>query len=342
MRPDFVWPVVGVLFGFVLAASAAVRRQRPLAVVLIGFGGFAAIDVISLVTNHPPFVLSSGSVVLIFAFSLFRWDSARHAALGLVTMTSTLVTASVVDDPSVEDVIGGAALLLLASVLGASIRYRRSARHQLIEQARSNERQAIARELHDTVAHHVSAIAVVAQAGLVEADRHPPGSAAGAFEVIVDEATRTLTEMRSIVGILLVDSPAAVTAIVPTSEGLEQLLQRSTDDTVVVVHTSGDVDALPPMAAFAILRIARESVTNALRHARHATRIGVAVDATSNEVTLVVSDDGDPVGSASSGFGLTGMSERVALLGGHFEAGPAPVRGWQVCAVLPRHGSYSS
>ncbi|WP_332108222.1 ATP-binding protein [Phytohabitans suffuscus] len=88
--------------------------------------------------------------------------------------------------------------------------------------------------------------------------------------------------------------------------------------------------------------MAQESVTNARRHARHATRIEVRVAADDTSVHLRVSDDGEssaarPAGAP--GFGLIGMMERADLLGGTCAAGPNPDRGWTVTAVLPRAGA---
>jgi len=108
------------------------------------------------------------------------------------------------------------------------------------------------------------------------------------------------------------------------------------------VEITGAADDLPPPVGAAIYRLAQESVTNARRHARHATRIEVRVAVDDTSVHLRVSDDGDtaltrPAGSP--GFGLIGMIERADLLGGTCEAGPNPDRGWTVTAVLPRTGT---
>ncbi len=93
--------------------------------------------------------------------------------------------------------------------------------------------------------------------------------------------------------------------------------------------------------AAALYRIAQESVTNGLRHARHASRISVEVVDEGDEVRLTVRDDGD-VGSTdgrSAGYGVAGMTERAALLGGSLRAGPGVGRGWSVDAVLPKRGA---
>jgi signal transduction histidine kinase len=109
----------------------------------------------------------------------------------------------------------------------------------------------------------------------------------------------------------------------------------------VDVEILGDLADVPPSVAAGIYRLAQESVTNARRHARHATRIEVRVAADDTAVHLRVSDDGDTSlirPAASSGYGLVGMVERASMLGGTCKAGPDPDCGWTVTAVLPRAG----
>ncbi|BAN04560.1 putative two-component histidine kinase [Ilumatobacter coccineus YM16-304] len=336
-RTDLVWPVLGPVFGLALAYAVMVRRQHPLEVVVFGFGGMVVIDVATLIGGRDPFVLYSASVLLVLAFALFRWASATHAALGLIAMAASIASSSVVDYTGAGDIVGGAALLLFVAVLGSSIRYRRATRDQHVERAKSHERQQIARELHDTVAHHVSAISVQARAGLVEVDSGSLTGAAEALQVIADEATRTLTEMRSMVSVLRDDTTSANSDGQPRLAELELLAERSTAGTAVVVRVEGDASDVAPIVASALYRIAQESVTNALRHARNASLVTVALEATSRDVTLTVVDDGDTSSvSARSGYGLIGMSERVALLGGVLHAGPSAPGGWTVRAQLPR------
>ncbi len=107
------------------------------------------------------------------------------------------------------------------------------------------------------------------------------------------------------------------------------------------MELSDDLDDLRPLVEAAIYRIAQESITNAVRHARHATRINVCVAGDDECVRLMVRDDGDARSTdrSSSGFGLVGMTERAKLLGGTLEAGPGPDTGWTVNAVLPKTGT---
>jgi len=127
----------------------------------------------------------------------------------------------------------------------------------------------------------------------------------------------------------------------PRIRDLEWLAARSGPGPTVDVELAGDVDDLPPTVATAIYQLAQESVTNAQRHARHATQVRVRLLADDSAVHLVVSDDGDasPMRPATStGYGLIGMTERADLLGGTLQAGPSPDRGWTVTATLPRTG----
>jgi signal transduction histidine kinase len=113
----------------------------------------------------------------------------------------------------------------------------------------------------------------------------------------------------------------------------------------VTVTVSGEVDELRPSVDAACFRLAQEAVTNALRHARRASEVRVRVDSGDDLVRLTVVDDGETGGASTppastppaSGFGLIGMAERAALLGGTFTAGPSATGGWAVEATLPRH-----
>jgi signal transduction histidine kinase len=90
-----------------------------------------------------------------------------------------------------------------------------------------------------------------------------------------------------------------------------------------------------------VYRIAQESITNAVRHARHASRVEVRVHAGESDIGLTVTDDGVASAAISEGYGLLGMRERATLLGGTFEAGPQREGGWRVTALLPRDGGYA-
>jgi signal transduction histidine kinase len=296
------------------------------------------VDLVRILTGSHGAPLNSTSAALILTYALFRWGSGREAAIGLGVILLWQPITTVADPMSLAGKVGGYAFFLSAAALGAAIRYRAKIRFRDIDQAKAREREQLARELHDTVAHHVSGIAIQAQAGRAIAASHPE-RAVEALAVIEDAATRTLTELRAIVGVLRASQDTEF-APQPGVAEVEQLATDGQTRPCVEVTLSGEFDDLSPAVGAAIYRLAQESITNARRHARHATQVTVAVTGDADQVRLTIDDDGSAAGGrAPAGYGLVGMRERASLLGGTFHAGPAAERGWRVEAVLPRTGT---
>lgn len=337
LREDLPLPGLSVAMTVGLALLLLWRRTHPLAVVATAFGVAAAVDIGLIVADAPALEMYSMVYFLLLPYSLFRWGSGREAVAGLAIILVAGTLGFVVGWTGVTDAIGGVAVLMSAFALGWAVRSQHGARERRLEQVKSEERVLLARELHDTVAHHVSAIAVQAQAGRALAATSP-SSPLEALEVIEVEASRTLAEMRAMVRVLRNEAPVDY-APQPGVADLERLSGASPAGPRVEVRVSGDLAALPAAIDAAVFRIAQEAVTNALRHARNATLIDVRVAGDQSTVSLVVRDDGDP-GAADpapeAGFGLTGMVERALLLGGTCRAGPSPEGGWAVSATLPR------
>lgn len=312
------------------------RRTHPLVAVAVAFGTLTVVDTVRIVTGPDGALLTSVSAVLILAYSLFRWGSGREAASGLGVILVWLAITLVANPASLVEAVAGYAFFLFAAALGAAIRYRAKIRIRDIDQAKAREREQLARELHDTVAHHVSGIAIQAQAGRAIAASHPE-RAVEALAVIEDAASRTLTELRAIVGVLRASQDTEY-APQPGVAEVEQLATDGQTRPCVEVTLSGELDDLSPAVGAAIYRLAQESITNARRHARHATQVTVAVTGDADRVRLTVDDDGSSGagGRAPAGYGLVGMRERASLLGGTFHAGPVAERGWRVEAILPR------
>lgn len=337
VRPDVTWRPVAFALALVLAVATLWRRTHPLAVVIVVFGIALVLALAASAQNAPPFGLYAMAFGLVLPYALCRWASGRDAMIGLAFLLVTnAVQQWAVGRP--VDVAAGFAFLLTAAALGIAVRFATAARRRQVEQYRLLEREQLARELHDTVAHHVSAIAIQAQAAQV-VGRANPDMIDDALRTIESEASRALAEMRAMVGAL---RDATAPALVPQRgvADLPQLAVGVADSPRVTVNVTGDVAGLPGAVDAAIFRIAQEAVTNALRHARGATRIDVRVVADAAGVHLDVIDDGEPYPSArqDTGFGLVGMAERVALLDGTFAAGPGPDGGWVVAAQLPRRG----
>ncbi len=339
LREDLVWRPVALVLGVGLVFTLLWRRTHPLVAVAVASGAMAAVDVATLFDTGESVELFTMAYVLLLPYSLFRWGSGREAAIGAAIFFVLPFLDAAGSSTDLAEAVGGTVFLLFPAALGASIRYRASSRLREIDQVKLREREQLARELHDTVAHHVSAIAIQAQAGRTVAPSRPD-AALDALEVIEEAASRTLAEMRSMVRALR-DGEEPDLAPQRGLSDLERLAQSAGDGPSVQVELTGDLEDLRPSVRATIYRLAQESITNARRHARRATRVVVQVDGADDWVRLTVRDDGDanPAGIPSSGYGLVGMAERAKLLGGTFEAGPGPDRGWTISAVLPKTGA---
>ncbi|WP_127501317.1 sensor histidine kinase [Actinoplanes solisilvae] len=326
LRTDLASPAYGIALGLGLAPTVLWRRTRPLLMVATAFVTCA---VVPLFVGHQP-EAASLSWLLVLPYALFRWGSGREAVIG-----AALILAKIAVSAPLSDLVLGYVAMVAVFGLATTARYRARLWLRGIDEAKLLERERIARDLHDTVAHHVSAMAIRAQAGIAVSRRHPE-AAVDALRVIEAEATRALAEMRTMVHALRRVQPAGLAP----NPGLADVATLAGGSPVVEVSLSGDLADVPATVGTAVYRLAQESVTNARRHARGATRIEVSVVAEEGEVRLRVSDDGEagPAGGAP-GFGLVGMSERAGLLGGVCEAGPGPGRGWTVTAALPRTGA---
>jgi signal transduction histidine kinase len=200
------------------------------------------------------------------------------------------------------------------------------------------ERARIARELHDVVAHHMSLIAVRAETapyrltGLSE----PVRAEFGALSEVAREA---LAEMRRLLGVLRHDQPAAL-APQPQLADLPTLVDAARQAGVSIeLSASPALGRVPPGVGVCAYRIVQESLSNASQHAPGAA-VTVTVGHDAGAVLLrVANGPGGPAGPSGNehgpGHGLTGMRERVALLGGSLSAGPEPDGGFVVSAVLP-------
>jgi len=244
----------------------------------------------------------------------------------------------------------GAVITGVPLVLAQNVRARRQAQERLAqEEARTQrerdqravlqERGRIARELHDVVAHHMSVIAIQAEAAPLRAgDR--ADLLRGDLAEIRAAALEALTEMRRILGVLREPDDAPATGPQPGLRQLGDLVERASAGGLRV-RTTLHVDTadLPPAVALSAYRIVQESLSNALRHAPGA-EVDVEVVRAHDRVELAVVS-GPPAASehgllpGGAGQGLVGMRERAAILGGTLVAGPTAAGGFAVRAVLP-------
>lgn len=338
LRSDLGWPVVAFILGVPSIFALLWRRTHPLTVVVIVFACHGASEAVLLLGADHSAMLYSTAWLLILPYSLFRWGTGRECMLGLAVLMLAHVPNGSGAVNSLIGVLAASVFLLFPAAVGLAVRYRLAYRVRAFDQIKLLERELLARELHDTVAHHVSAIIIQAQAGRTVASTDPD-AAVRVLQVIEAEASRTLTEMRIMVGALRGGEAADLSPQRGVAD-ITKLARATGDSPHVAIRLTGGLDDVRPSVGAAVYRMAQESITNAVRHARHATRIEVSVTGDDDAIRLTVQDDGEPNPSAagSIGYGLVGMSERAKLLGGTLQAGPSDGRGWTITAVLPRDG----
>jgi signal transduction histidine kinase len=290
----------------------------------------------------PPVLAATGAVLSGWSLNLYL-----QSLLGYGQIAS-LATPS--------DILSTVALALAAVALGWMVRRiavtgeELRARNEeltalqgvLAQQAVLAERTRIARELHDVVAHHMSAIVVRAQA----ADRvapNQPQAPAEAVTWIAEEGKKALTSMRSVVHVLRRETGEALElAPAPALVDVRAAAARLTaSGRVVELDLPDDLGDLRPEVSLAVVRIAQEGLTNVLLHSL-APRLSLEVVATPGYVRVAVSDPGPPLPDNPDlygGNGLLNMRERALSCGGTLSAGPDQNGGWRVQAVLPREAS---
>lgn len=343
---DGPWPVLVPLT--VLAGCELLRRTAPRVALLTGTVAICA----DLVTQGSLATLLMYTDVVYAAVLYGPLASARRIQwiTGLLTVAGTLVPFAVLRDPEalLIGVVVGVVAYAPAST-GWIVRNHRDAAEAarlraeqtalLAEMDRSQavvaERARMARELHDMVANHLSAIAIHSTAALSLDD---PKTSAEALAVIRENSVKGLEEMRRLIGILR-DGDGAPSAV-PTLDGLCVLVDDArTNGLDVTLETEHD-DQLPAPVELAAYRIVQESLTNALKHASPG-RVTVVLRQADGSLAVAVTSpygDRDGPGAPGSGAGLVGMRERAALLGGTFESGPesaATGKIWAVRATLP-------
>ncbi|WP_228556036.1 sensor histidine kinase, partial [Catenulispora pinisilvae] len=258
---------------------------------------------------------------------------------------------------------------LAAVAVGLWLRYLDRRRRGMAEAVRRDERLAMARELHDVVAHHITGIVVQTQAARITARRRrdiadpdgldtglDTGSDAGldagldaTLAEIEAASGEALTAMRRVVGLLRDADDAATTGVGAGPGELAELVKRFDGHGPAVTLSLPEQEELrwPPEIASTVYRVVQESLTNIARHAAHARCASVRIARNPQDgIRIEVTDDapaGAPRHLHRGGFGLVGMRERVEALGGTLDAGPqpAPASGWAVTATVPLPGPVS-
>lgn len=344
----------------VISAQSLFRRVAPLAMLPVATAALIA----------DQFTVGSLITVVVFTDAVYSAvvygspAAARRIPVltGLLTVASTITLLALFQDPAglLLGVIIGL-ITLAPATTGSIIRNHREAADAarlraeqtalLAEmdrvQAVTAERSRMARELHDVVANHLSAIAIHSTAALSLNDARTTEEALG---VIRENSVAGLTEMRRLIGLLRDGSGDREPSVAPTLAGLEALIAQARTNgagsglAFSLDDRRAEGTVLPSPVELAAYRIVQESLTNALKHAEPG-EVRVALEHQSGHAltVLVTSPFGGRSGprAPGSGAGLIGMRERVALLDGELEAGPiegppgADNKMWCVRAVLP-------
>ncbi|MGW6736063.1 sensor histidine kinase [Streptomyces sp. NPDC055013] len=344
---DGPWPILVPLA--VMSCCELLRRAAPRAALLTGTVAICA-DVVT-----------QGNLATVLMFTDIVYAAVLYGPLasarriqwitGLLTVTATLVPFAVWREP--EALLIGVVVGVVAygpAATGWIVRNHRDAAEAarlraeqtalLAEmdraQAVTSERSRMARELHDMVANHLSAIAIHSTAALSLDD---PKTSRDALTVIRENSVEGLAEMRRLIGILRDSSGDTEPVAAPTLDGLDALVEGARTNGLDV-DLDADPGTVPTPVELAAYRLVQESLTNALKHAGPG-RVTVSLARWGGSLTVTVTSpygDRDGPRAPGSGAGLVGMRERVALLDGTFEAGPEDSpdgKVWAVRAALP-------
>jgi signal transduction histidine kinase len=333
------WDVGAVVLLAAGPAALVVRRRYPVAVLAIALGTALAYWVIGY--GRGPLFLAL--ILALFTAIVEGHPRAAIASLavgyvGFLWLGPLLGRGSA---PPVVNVVGLAAWLLVLFGAGEAIQIRkvRAAERARVRQAdakrrASEERLAIARELHDVLAHNISVINVQAGAALHRAKRSEE-RAYEALTTIRKVSQETLTELRSLLGALREDDEAPLRGPTPTLARLPELLASAASAGVGVrVETFGTPRDLPQGVDTAAYRIVQEALTNVVRHSGTSSA-DLRIEYGDDDLVVQVDDDGPLATTPLPGTGITGMTERATVLGGRLQAGPRPTSGFRVRAWLP-------
>jgi signal transduction histidine kinase len=326
----------------VAAALLVIRRERPLQCLLL----VCAVLAVEFAVFGSPEGMALSLIPAVAVYTVANREDRRRALYGLAAALALGVAWEAFDPVIVRPVqyaqsSAWLSIWVIAWLLGALVRTRRLYSEGLVRERKekeltavAEERNRIARELHDVVGHSVSVMTVQASAvrRLMRPDQEKERAALETVEAAGREA---LTEMRRMVGVLRSGDAEPNLAPPPTMDqlgGLADNFRRAGLD--VVLETDGTPVTLPPGLDLTAYRLVQEALTNTLRHA-HATRAVVHVGYCDEALRISVRDDGEGPNGAPPGTGLLGMRERVGVYGGTLTTGAADGGGFELRADLP-------
>ncbi|MFF5770404.1 sensor histidine kinase [Streptomyces californicus] len=331
-----------LLMGLVPAIPVAMTLVRPVAAFWASIGATVVCGVLGSEGPWGPSAFMAQIVVLVVVAARTRPRTA--AWMWLLTLLFGVFMEG--GSPAVTAPL--ATLAAFALLVVAVVQIRREAEHEVtvqrtvtaVERDRRTlleERTTIARELHDVVAHHMSVVAIQAEAAPYRVE-NPPPELEQAFVTIRENAVAALTELRRVLGVVRAEDYEAPDAPQPTLAVLDGLLDNVREtglETEKVI--TGAVRELPQGVELSAYRIVQEALSNSLRHAPgSAARVELSYVLGGLGLRVV---NGPPQGlvkpSPGAGHGITGMRERVAMLNGEMTAGATADGGYEVAVFLP-------
>ncbi|MFM9373480.1 sensor histidine kinase [Streptomyces sp. Da 82-17] len=346
----------GVVTALFAVAPVLMTLFRPVAAFWLSFATTVVMVPLSLDPIFPWTVPGFLAHLFVIAFVTFRTRPRVALELWAVTVAFAVVLGLLIGESAPAAVMTVASGLTLA--VAASVRGWSSARREVVAKEREveekeevtlaerskrtllEERTTIARELHDVVAHHMSVVAIQAEAAPYRVE-NPPPELAQAFATIRENAVAALTELRRVLGVVRAENYEAPDAPQPTLGDLGALVDNVREAGLSVRQSvTGAVRPLPPGVELSAYRIVQEALSNALRHAPGAAaEVEIAYVLGGLGLRIV---NGPPTGlakaSPGAGHGLTGMRERVAMLDGEMTAGASADGGYEVEVFLPVRG----
>ena len=330
MNPSLPAAAVAALVAGGAGVLLALRRRPLLVYAAVATGGIAVLG------HGLPSNVGWFAVCLLGAWCVLtgsRRDGLVYWAAAMALFAAEWLWVK--PDPGWGAWMSGTTLSVLAGLL---IRHEidlvwqlRAAQAGLAERARAEERNRIARELHDVIAHTLTVLLLHITSARLAAE-HDLADAARALAEAERLGRESLAGVRMAVGLLHQDGDTGPTAPLPGVGDLPALVERfQSAGTDLTLAIDGDTGRLPATTGLAVYRILQEALTNAVKHAPGSpTAVRLAVDA--SKVRLAVDSAAQP--GTGTGVGLVSMRQRAELLGGSCQAGPGG-RGWLVQAALP-------
>lgn len=277
-------------------------------------------------------------VPMVALYAVARQRPWRHLAPALGGIGAVVVASALFEDTPGSALIAVVSVAVAVTLLGLTVRTRAAWAEEVRARIRRGERERIAREMHDIVAHNLAVMIALADGASLTVPT-APDRAAEAMRNAAATGREALSEMRRLLGVLRTDEESRVDTPQPGLADLPGLVDRvrasGVDTTLDWDGAEGTCGRGPGLALY---RIAQEALTNTIKHAGPEARAVVRLRCTAERADLEVHDDGDgriAAPGSTAGHGIPGMRERAAFYGGDVEAGPASAgAGWRVRAWL--------